>query len=238
MRLQMVNNLLIVEDDADLRMILADVLADEGFEVITASDGVEAQEVLLRLGNSIGCVLLDWNMPRMTGIELLEWMKTDTRWNGIPVVFLTGATDPGQIRRGIEAGAFYYLTKPALPTVVLSIIRSAVDDRRYKERLHELLATCQNPLGLLLEGSFEFRSIRDAERLATIIANASPEPQRALVINEIFVNAVEHGNLGISYEEKGALLEAGTWYDEVERRLKLPEHSGKSVRVEIGRAHV
>jgi len=47
------------------------------------------------------------------------------------------------------------------------------------------------------------------------------------------VNAVEHGNLGITYEEKSALLEAGGWLAEVERRLTLPEHRGKRVDVRV-----
>ena len=231
----MKETLLVVEDEAQLRKLISEVLTEEGYDVLEAADGVAGQEILLQRSADVRCTVMDWLMPRMSGIELLEWMKKNKETENIPVVLQTGVTDPERIKRGIEAGAFYYLTKPVLPTVLVSIVRAAIDDRREKEVLLRQLATCRNPLSILVEGTFEFRTIEEAEGLATIIANASPVPERALAINEIFLNAIEHGNLGITYDEKTGLVEAGTWRQEVDRRLNLPANIGKTVRVRVDR---
>jgi anti-sigma regulatory factor (Ser/Thr protein kinase) len=55
------------------------------------------------------------------------------------------------------------------------------------------------------------------------------------MIMEMITNAVEHGNLGIGYEDKSRFMSQGTWYAEIERRLSLPEHSGKFVDVHMNR---
>jgi anti-sigma regulatory factor (Ser/Thr protein kinase) len=54
-------------------------------------------------------------------------------------------------------------------------------------------------------------------------------------ISEIFLNAIEHGNLGITYDDKTELLDSGTWAQEVERRLALPENAHKEVVVRVTR---
>jgi CheY-like chemotaxis protein len=231
----MADTVLVAEDVDVLREVLVEVLRKEGYEVLPAADGQEALEVLLRRPTEIRCALLDWYMPRMNGIDLLRRMKGERDLDGIPVVFLTGLPEPALITEAIEAGAFYFLAKPAQSNVLCSIVRAAIDDRRYKEALLHQLATCQNPLSMLVEGRFRFRTLEEGQRLATIIANASPSPLRALTVNEIFVNAVEHGNLGVSYEEKGELVQRGEWKAEIDRRLNLPEHREKYVRVEIQR---
>lgn len=62
------------------------------------------------------------------------------------------------------------------------------------------------------EGRFRFQTLEDARVLATHLARTCPEPERAVQgLQELMVNAVEHGNLGICYAEKGRYVLAGTW---------------------------
>jgi len=69
-----------------------------------------------------------------------------------------------------------------------------------------------------------------------VLANAFPEPKRVVIgLSELLVNAVEHGNLGITYEEKTRLREEGRWEAEVELRLADPAHADKQVRVHFWR---
>jgi signal transduction histidine kinase len=68
-----------------------------------------------------------------------------------------------------------------------------------------------------------------------LIAASTADPEHAMVIAELFLNAIEHGNLGITYAEKGQLLEDNTWQAEVDRRLALPENADKSVVVKLKR---
>lgn len=86
------------------------------------------------------------------------------------------------------------------------------------------------------EVEFEFRTIREARRLATSIARAFPEPGRVEVgLCELLINAVEHGNLGITYHEKSALLDRGDLAHEIDRRASQPELASRRVRVTVFR---
>jgi len=142
---------------------------------------------------------------------------------------------PEQIRDGIDAGAFYYLTKPFDPRVLVSIVNAAIDDFHYRVTFAKMLQDCGNPFRTLVQGAFRFHTLDEGERLALWIANACPSPEEALGIIEILTNAVEHGNLGITYDEKTDLVEKGTWRAEVERRLASPEFASKHVDVQIDR---
>lgn len=231
----MTDTVLVVDDDTALRMLLETILRQHEFNVLAANDGIEAQEVVQQSGNEINAIVLDWTMPRMSGIEFLRWIKEQPHLEHIPIVMHTVLVDAERFQEGIEAGAYYYLPKPASPEVIHSIVRAAVNDCAEKKKLLKKLAESENPFKHLAEGVFVFRSILEGEFLGIRIANACPVPERAALILEMIVNAVEHGNLDISYEEKGKLMSEGRWLDEVERRINLPEHSGKVVTVRVKR---
>ena len=85
---------------------------------------------------------------------------------------------------------------------------------------------------MLEEGLFRFRDLDQARLLASFLARACPEPARTVTgLQELLANAVEHGNLGLSYGDKSALLKEGTWDQEIQRRLDLPEYRGRSAQV-------
>lgn len=82
-------------------------------------------------------------------------------------------------------------------------------------------------------GRFSFRTLDQARALAVLLSNASSAGPRLVIgLSELLLNAVEHGNLGIGYDEKTGLNERGEWQTEVERRLALPEYAEKRVLVE------
>jgi YesN/AraC family two-component response regulator len=181
----------------------------------------------------LSVVILDWVMPQMSGIELLRWMKKQARIEHIPVIMLTALDDPERIKEGIDAGAFYYLIKPFQRPLLQSILRAAVSDYHSTRQLLEKLKQCARPLAFMEEGSFRFRTVAEADQLAVMIASATPEPEHAMVIAELLLNAVEHGNLGITYEDKGRLVADNTWDEEIDRRLALPENEKKYAMVHM-----
>ena len=81
----------VIDDDADIREALYDVLTFEGYEVQVASDGAEALERLRKEEDSCGLILLDLMMPRMNGWEFRRKQVEDPALETIPVVLLTGA---------------------------------------------------------------------------------------------------------------------------------------------------
>ena len=227
------DTILIVDDEDALRDVLRRMLEGEGCGVLTARDGTEGLEILQAHPESISVVILDWVMPQMSGIELLRWMKTQDHIEHIPVIMLTALDDPERIKEGIDAGAFYYLVKPFQRTLLKSILRAAVFDFHNTRHLLEKLKQYEKPIALLEEGTFRFRTPEEAEQLAVMIASATPDPEHAMVIAELLMNAIEHGNLGITYEEKGKLVEDDLWQAEVDRRLALPENANKNVVVRM-----
>jgi len=230
------DTVLIVDDEDALRDVLRRMLEGEGCGVLTARDGTEGLEILQAHPESISVVILDWVMPQMSGIELLRWMKTQDHIEHIPVIMLTALDDPERIKEGIDAGAFYYLVKPFQRTLLKSILRAAVFDFHNTRHLLEKLKQYEKPIALLEEGTFRFRTPEEAEQLAVMIASETPDPEHAMVIDELLMNAIEHGNLGITYEEKGKLVEDNLWQAEVDRRLALPENANKDVVVRMKKA--
>lgn len=229
------DTILIVDDDENLRMMLQKLLDDQQYDLLTAKDGLHAQTVLGEAGGRVSAIILDWSMPRMSGIEFLQWVKGQPSHEHIPVIMHTVLAGPEQVREAIDAGAFYYLPKPATREVIHSIVRSAVADHRERRQLIAKLRKSEAPFQHLLEGHFRFRTLTEGEQLAVGIANSCPEPERASMIMEMITNAIEHGNLGMTYEEKSRLMEEGTWYAEIERRLDQKEHASKFVGLRVKR---
>jgi CheY-like chemotaxis protein len=100
--------LLYVDDEPDLRDLVENQLSLEGYDVTTASDGVNALEILRK--NSFDVVLLDVRMPRMNGIEVLQELQN---LNLHPrTIMLTGDNDLSLLARCARLGVNDYLTKP------------------------------------------------------------------------------------------------------------------------------
>ena len=229
------NTVVIADDDRTLLHLMQRYLADDGYAIRTAEDGAEAKKIIEADGAEIAAVVTDWSMPVMSGIELLRWIKSDEPRRRIPVIMETAMSRAEDIKTGIDAGAFYYIVKPFEKTVLRSIVRAAVGDFRTMQALLKRIAETEAFFGLLDEGVFRFRTNEEAEALALQIAGSSPEPQKALIIAELLLNAVEHGNLGITYEEKTDLIEKGNLKSEVRRRLSLPENDSKTVELRFRR---
>ncbi len=87
--------LLLVEDDALLREMLSAFLADKGFEVHAAADGVEALEMIISEGVWPAVIVLDLGLPRLNGWELLAVLGRDRRLARVPRVVITGFERPG-----------------------------------------------------------------------------------------------------------------------------------------------
>ncbi len=230
-----VDTVLLVDDDEQMLYLNEAFLSAEGYRVLKASDGDEAQELLRNTTEEIATIVLDWTMPRMSGIDLLKWVKQQPNLEQIPVVMFTGMANPENIRQGIDAGAFYYLVKPADSKLMHSIVAAAVSDFQFKKELTRKLQESENPYKLLQEGTFRCRALAEGEYLAVRLANATGSSQLVIGILEMITNAIEHGNLGITYLEKTELVEKGIWLQEIERRLGLPEHAGKFVQVALKR---
>jgi len=226
----------VVDDHALDRKLLTIHLQPEGYDVETAEDGLEAWGKLQAEPQRYDVVLLDRTMPRMDGMQLLGRMKDDEELRMVPVILQTALAHRDQILEGIRAGAYYYLTKPYDVDMLLSVVRTAIADYQGYRDLQTRVKKELDSLRLMQNGLFAFQTVEQARDLGAMLANTCPDPSATVIgLTELLINAVEHGNLGITYEDKSKLYASGGWSDEVRRRLKLPENSGKYAEVAFER---
>lgn len=220
--------ILIVDDEEFNLKILAGDLEDNGYEVVQAQNGKIACDIL-QADDNFQVVLLDRMMPVMDGMAVLNYMKADPQLKRIPVIMQTAASATKQVLEGIEAGVFYYLTKPYDAKVMLAIVKSALQERLIPQALQQDIGKYSGQaMRLMTRGEFYFRTLEEATALAHTIAGGCPVPDTALVgLRELITNAVEHGNLGITFEEKTELLLANQWQEEVAKRLNHPSFRDK-----------
>jgi two-component system cell cycle sensor histidine kinase/response regulator CckA len=121
-------SILVAEDEPAVRSILARVLREYGYSVLEARDGFHALELAEGAPAPPDLVIADVVMPGMGGKQLAEAL--DTRWPGLPVLFISGYAGPDTIRRGFMDEGKEFMQKPLEPDAVAKKVRQALDARR------------------------------------------------------------------------------------------------------------
>ncbi|MBD2868695.1 hybrid sensor histidine kinase/response regulator [Paenibacillus arenilitoris] len=125
--------ILAVDDDQVNLRVLRSVLADEPYEVVTASGGQEAILLLERLGGRVGLVILDVMMPGLSGFETCRRIREHYALAELPVLLTTVRSEPEDLTYGFEAGANDFLTKPFHPHELRARARSLLEMKRSAE---------------------------------------------------------------------------------------------------------
>ncbi len=220
--------ILAVEDDPLSMTFLEAQIAQLGHRIMTARNGEEAITMLKAHKGVIDVVLMDREMPVMDGLTAIRRMKSSPDLRSVPVVMVTGADTPEDMRKGLEAGVFYYLTKPVQETMLKSVLSAAIREAAQARTLAEELGKHRSGFHLIDTCKFNFRTLTEAENLAVFMANCFPDPARVLTgLGELLINAIEHGNLGVGYDRKTAVLEADTWRNDVDAAQQSDAHSDK-----------
>jgi len=116
--------ILIVEDDNDIRELIAFNLEMSGFEVLKCENGEDALDMALETTPNL--ILLDIMLPAIDGFEVCSQMKKKSRLKDIPIIMLTARTDDEDIIHGLETGADDYITKPFQPKILMARIKTAL----------------------------------------------------------------------------------------------------------------
>ncbi len=125
-------NILVAEDERDIRELIAFTLAFAGHTVIQAANGAEAVELAQAAAVKPDLIMMDVRMPRMTGYEACRQLKSVPALRDIPVVFLSAKGQDEEIQNGLAAGAVAYILKPFAPDEL---------NRRIAEILQQIGAT-------------------------------------------------------------------------------------------------
>jgi CheY-like chemotaxis protein len=225
-------SVLVVDDEIINSKMIVHMLQQQEYRIAEAVNGEEAWDLLQATPDAFDAVLLDRMMPDIDGLEVLERMKRHDVLKGIPVIIQTAMTEEAEILKGIQAGAFYYLTKPYRKERLLTVVKAAIDDHaQYKILLEEAHHTA-HAFSLLVRADFSLKNLAEVDNLAALLAKLCPEPDKVVLgLWELLINALEHGNLGITYEEKSELIRRNIWREEVNRRTHLEENRDKRVLV-------
>jgi signal transduction histidine kinase len=164
------SGILIVDDDAQTRLALRELLKSPERNIVVAGSGEEALRSVLK--EDFAVILLDARMPGMDGFETARLIRERERSRHIPIIFLTGAyEDTLSAFRGYEVGAVDYLLKPVVPEVLRSKIAVFIDLHSYNAKLNREIAE-RKQIELNLRRSEEslralaarIQSVREEER--------------------------------------------------------------------------
>jgi DNA-binding response OmpR family regulator len=134
---------LVIDDEAPIRLLCRVNLEAEGMRVLEASDGPSGLDSAR--GDVPDVILLDVMMPGLNGWQVAEELLEDERTQGIPIVFLTARAELRDRARGLDAGGLDYVTKPFNPIELASLVRDVLDrvargerDELRREKISEL----------------------------------------------------------------------------------------------------
>ncbi len=129
------SNILIVDDDPEIRTIVSHHLKKAGYKVMTADSADHALEKELEVVPDL--LILDKMMPGMDGFDFIEKLKAVASTSTIRIVMLTSCDRNEDIIEGLDAGADDYVTKPFIPDVLLAKIRAQLKTKSLIDRLIE-----------------------------------------------------------------------------------------------------
>lgn len=160
------DHILLVDDDYDIRTLLAEQLADAGFDVATAGDG---QQMRARMSTRMPqLIVLDLNLPREDGLQLCREIRGAS---DVPIIMLTARTDPIDRILGLELGADDYLAKPFEPRELIARMRNVL---RRMQAVPKNLVPLEARLACINEWEFDLakRVLRDPHKRVVVLSGA------------------------------------------------------------------
>lgn len=156
--------ILIVDDDADIVMMLEDRLQASGYETVVARDGQEALDQIIQ--ESPHLVLLDLTLPQIPGLDVLRRLPSVKQSDGLPVIVMTAH---GSIQAAVEAmkeGAYDFLTKPLDKDHLLIVIRKALERNSLRQQVAYLRSEVEGRYASIVGNSESVKSVVEAAQKA------------------------------------------------------------------------
>lgn len=222
--------ILIVDDEEPVREVLKAALTEKGYAVSEAKNGMEGFTLFQKTNPDI--ILTDVRMPGLSGIEItkrIKHLKED-----IDVIIMTGFGSEELVVKALRAGASNYIKKPIVFDDLFNILENIIykrENRRRYEITRDAVVSEQkdiimgnnvtNVWGVINQILFNIHSRVDSKTIEGM----------GLGLYEILINAIEHGNLGISYEEKSKALQDNTYTQLIKRKTAEADAQGKKVYI-------
>lgn len=208
---------LVIDDSPEIRMILEETLEMFGFATVSAEDGERG--VAMATAEMPDLIICDVNMPKMDGFATFAKLRETDATAGIPFMFLSGAAERPQVRRGMEMGADDYLTKPFTPSELLAAVNARLEKqaeiRRQSEREldefrgrmtlalpHELRTPLNGIMGLAGILMEDHQSMTPEE----VHESAEHIHDSALRLHRLIENFLAYGQIELMLKDRSAAL--------------------------------
>jgi CheY-like chemotaxis protein len=221
---------LVVDDQQALRTLLSRLLEREGFDPLQAEDGEQAVEIFK--SESPLVVVSDIMMPRKDGLALLNEIKLIDR--NATVILMTGQGNEDVLLRALRGGASNFFKKPFNVRELVDEIRKVVEFRIEAARsslFSPLLVEEAKTFSIPKADSPYFPIINQITLQLPCLLPEEDILNLKIGIEEMITNAVEHGNLGISFDEKNRAIQEGRLAELIAERARDSDAQGRTVRI-------
>jgi two-component system alkaline phosphatase synthesis response regulator PhoP len=187
--------ILIIDDEEDIRTLLAYNLKKEGFEVVTAENGEEGIKKALKHVPDL--ILLDVMMPGMDGIEVCDAIRSAPSINHVFICFLTARNEDYSQIAGLEAGADDYIAKPIKPKVLISRINALLrrsSNVKTEEAQDETLIIDRDRYQILYKGKTIHLPRKEFELLALLHSKPHHVFERDIILDKVWGDGVIVGD--------------------------------------------
>ncbi|MDX8387804.1 MAG: ATPase, T2SS/T4P/T4SS family [Ghiorsea sp.] len=120
------NTVLMIDDSKSIRSLVGFILKAEGYDIIEAEDGRKGLSLLQQAASSLSIVIVDYDMPNMSGPEFIQEVRRQSKYDDIPIVLLTSRQDEDDEVLGLDSGADDYIVKPVEPMKLQARVRKTV----------------------------------------------------------------------------------------------------------------
>ncbi len=227
--------ILLIDDEALVREELGGLLVEEGYDLVTAADGEEGVTRFRR--DRPDLVITDVRMPRRDGLSVAAAIRSEN-WH-VPIAVITGHGTEQMVIEALRAGVVDFIKKPVRYEDLCAAL----------ERMKAARTLAQHPLVELpasvqcLERTWRYRLANELSAVPIFVDDLlrqcapSAEPrlvsELCLALRELIINAIEHGNLEIDYEQKRQATEQGTFAEVLAQRTSLLAMQQRDVAVTV-----
>lgn len=226
--------ILVIETNDSLVDLVISTLCAEGYRTVFVNDIKEALLSMSLSAPPYQGVLLNLKSVDPSDYRLVKKLIHLAHKQKLPIIF-SGEDESNQaLVRSIsfDPGCFYI--ESMTPEALIAAFGYPQACSNFQ---NEVNTPCPNPFKILpglVSVKFRFKTTQEANTLTETIANIFPNPERVKQgLNELMLNAIEHGNLGISYFEKSLLLKQGIWLEELAKRSAMPANASRFVEMEV-----
>jgi len=223
--------ILIIDDEKPVRDVLNIALSEEGYESYQAPSGELGFELFKSSEPDI--VLTDVMMPGIDGIEVTKRMKVQR--DDIDVVVMSGFGTEELVVNALRAGASNYIKKPIVFDELFKILDDIIFKRENRKRFEifrEIVESEHKDIAIGNDVSRVWGAVNQILFNAQAVADPNSLEGMCIGLYELLINAIEHGNLGITFREKSDALQNNTYRELLESRMKRADSEGMVVRIE------